>query len=203
MQRRQQKQYFEIRDRAYRAAVDSRIGLLMLHLPLPHPYAFYNRREHNFNLDASIDYLDNLALADRTLGELRLALEQARMWDDTTLLITADHGLRPDAWEGHLGWTDELEKLTGGVHGKTVPFILKLAHSSDPAQFSKQFSNVVSSNLVLAVLEGNVSSPSQAVAWLDTVTDHAAGQTAEKGTVTAREVSRSSAQPSAARAPSD
>ncbi len=167
LQRRQQKQYFEIRDRAYRAAVDPRLGVLLLHLPLPHPYAFYNRRERSFNLNGPIDYFDNLALADRTIGELRLALEQARLWTDTTLLITSDHGIRPDNWEGRLGWTDELERLTKGVHGKTVPFILKLAGEHEPVQFPKQFSNVVSSRLVLAVLAGSVSTAPQAVTWLD------------------------------------
>lgn len=167
LQRRQQKQYFELRDRAYRAAVDPRVGMLLLHLPLPHPYAFYNRRERSFNLNGPIDYFDNLALVDRTVGELRLALEQARLWDDTTLLITADHGIRPDAWEGHLGWTDQLERLTGGVHGKTVPFILKLAGRHESAQFSKQFTNVDSSRLVMAILKGEISTASQAVACLN------------------------------------
>ena len=186
LQHRQQKQYFEIRDRAYRAAVDPRLGMLMLHLPLPHPYAFYNRRERSFNLNGPIDYFDNLALADRTLGELRLALEQARLWNDTTLLITSDHGMRPDTWEGHLGWTDELERLTGGVHGKTVPFILKLAGAHEPFQFSKPFSNVASSRLVLAVLTGNVSTPSQAIAWLDSfAADSSSGHTSEKPRVVA------------------
>ncbi len=113
-------------------------------LPLPHPFAFYNRRAKNFVLNDTLDYFDNVALVDRTVGELRLALEQARMWDDTSLLITADHGIRPDAWEGRLGWTEQMENLTKGVHGKTVPFILKLAGSSEPVQFTKPFSNVVS-----------------------------------------------------------
>jgi hypothetical protein len=186
LQRRQQRQYFEMRDRTYRAAVDPRVGLLVLHLPVPHPYAFYNRLERSFNLNAPIDYFDNLALADRTVGELRLALEQARLWDDTTLLITSDHGLRPDAWEGHLGWTDELERLTGGVHGKTVPFILKLARSHEPLDYPKQFSNVASSGLVLAVLEGTVATPAQASAWLDTfVAEHPPVHTLEKTPVVA------------------
>jgi len=181
LQRRQQKQYFEIRDRAYRAAVDPRLALLVLHLPLPHPYPFYNRRARSFDLDGSLDYFDNLALADRTIGELRLALEQARLWDDTSLLITSDHGIRPDAWEDHLGWTDQLEKLTGGTHGKTVPFILKLAREHQGAQFPKQFSNVASSRLILAVLEGKVSTAPQAVSWLDAfASEHLSGETSAK-----------------------
>jgi len=167
LQSRQQKQYFEIRDRAYRAAVDPRIGLLLLHMPLPHPFAFYNRRTKSFNLDGELDYFDNLALVDRTIGELRLSLEQARLWNDTTLLITSDHGFRPDAWVGRYGWTPELEQRAGKNHGARVPFILKLAGEQLPRQFSKSFSNVICAALALAVLDGHVSSPEQAVEWLN------------------------------------
>jgi Sulfatase len=174
LQQRQQRQYFEIRDRAYRAAVDPRIGLLVLHLPLPHPFAFYNRKEKSFNLDGKLDYFDNLALADRTIGELRLALEQARMWEDTTILITSDHGIRPNEWEGRYGWTDELERLTKGQHGKTVPFILKLAGAQRPAEFTKEFCNVLSGSLALAVLDGKVSTSEQAQEWLEGAISHGA-----------------------------
>ena len=140
----------------------------MLHLPLPHPYAYYNRRQRSFDLGGTtLDYFDALALADRTLGELRKALEQARLWDQTSLLITSDHGIRPDAWEGRYGWTEELEKLTGGKHGNEVPLIVKLAGAQPHASFTTPVSNVVSSGLVLAVLEGRVRTSQEVVDWLD------------------------------------
>ena len=62
IQRRQQKQYLEIRDRAYAAAVNPSIGLAYLHFPVPHMLPIYNRRAGNFDLQAGLDYLDNLAL---------------------------------------------------------------------------------------------------------------------------------------------
>jgi hypothetical protein len=167
VQDQQQKEYFELRDRAYRASVDPRIGLLILHLPLPHPYAFYNRREKSFNMQGTLDYLDGLALTDRTAGELRLALEQARMWDNTTLLVTSDHGLRPSVWDGHYGWTEEMLELTQGRHNTEVPFILKLAGTQPPAVVTQPINNVVSASLIMDLLTGKLRTTQQVVDWLE------------------------------------
>ena len=167
IQRDQQSQYFRIRDQAYSRAVDPKIGLLFVHFPTPHPFPIYNRREGSFNLRGPLDYFDNVALVDRTLGELRRALEQSGLWDRTALLITADHGVRPQAWAGHLGWTAELDRLTGREAPVTVPFILKLPRQTSPAVVEKSFSNVLAGDLGLAVLRGAVSTPAQAAAWLN------------------------------------
>jgi hypothetical protein len=167
----QQANYFAARDFAYRDAADPRIGLLFVHFPTPHPFPIYNRRAGDFNLNGPLDYFDNLALVDRTVGELRKLLERAGMWDQTSLLITADHGLRPGGWIGRLGWTDELDKLTGRQLPVNVPFILKLPGEKSGVVVDKTFSNAVSAHLGLAVLGGTVSTPAQAVTWLD---EHAA-----------------------------
>jgi hypothetical protein len=166
IQQRQQSQYFEIRDRAYAAAVDARIGLAYLHFPAPHMLPIYNRRAANFDINAKLDYLDNLALVDRTVGELRRKLEHAGLWDSTTLLISSDHGLRPELWRNRLGWTEELERLTAGHTSANVPFIVKLAGSRNAALVQEPFSGVLTGDLALAVLRREVSTPNQAVAWL-------------------------------------
>ena len=167
VQQDQQLQYFEARDWTYRAAVDPNIGMIFVHFPTPHPFPIYNRREKSFALRGTEDYFDNLALVDRTVGELRRALERAGLWDQTAVLITADHGFRPGAWTGHLGWTDELDRLTKHQAPVNVPFIVKLPEEITGAIIDKPFSNVATGDLGLAVLSGAVSTPAQAVAWLD------------------------------------
>jgi hypothetical protein len=166
VQSQQQQEYFQIRDHAYAAAVDPRIGFMLLHFPTPHMYAIYNRWRRDFTLDASIDYLDNLALVDRTLGELRGRLEGAGLWDQTTLLITADHGFRPNLWQGRYGWTDNMERISEHGASGLVPFILKLAGKHEHVIVDRQFSNIVSSDLALAVLRGQISTASQAADWI-------------------------------------
>jgi hypothetical protein len=167
VQKDQQLQYFQVRDWAYQAAVDPQVGLIFVHFPTPHPFPIYNRREHSFNLRGSEDYFDNLALVDRTVGELRGALEQAGLWDQTSILITSDHGFRPGGWAGHLGWTEELDRLTGHQAPLTVPFIVKLPGQHLGTVIDRAFSNVLSADLGLAVLSGAVATPDQAVAWLE------------------------------------
>jgi len=171
LQRGQQQQYFQIRDHAYRDAADPRIDLLLVHIPAPHPLPIYNRREGNFDLDGHpdkpLDYFDNVALADRTLGELRRAIEQAGLSDRTSLLVTADHGLRPGAWIGRVGWTEEMDRLTERHPPETVPFILKLAGQKQPLRVERAFSNVAAADLALAVLGGKVATPEQAAAWMN------------------------------------
>jgi Sulfatase len=167
VQSQQQQEYFQIREHAYIDAVDPRIGFLMLHFPTPHMYAIYNRWRRDFTLDSTIDYLDNLALVDRTLGELRAELESAGLWDRTSVLITADHGFRPDMWRGRYGWTQNMERISAKGTSRLVPFILKLAGKQDHVVVDRSFSNMVSADLAMAVLSGQISTASQAADWIE------------------------------------
>jgi hypothetical protein len=167
LQGQQQQEYFQIREHAYTDALDPRISFLMLHFPTPHMYAIYNRWRKDFNVDSTSDYLDNLALVDRTIGELRAELETAGLWDRTNLLITADHGFRPDMWRGRYGWTQNMERISAKGTSQLVPFILKLAGQHDHVVVDHPFSNIVSTDLAMAVLGGRISTASQAGEWID------------------------------------
>ena len=167
VQRRMQQQYFLIRDRAYAAAVDPHIDFLFVHFPTPHMFAIYDRHRREFTLSSSNDYLDNLALVDRTVGEMRHTLERAGLWEKSAILISADHGLRPALWRGHYSWTEEMDRVTAGGASETVPFIVKPPGRNAPMVYGMPFSNVVTGALNLAILGGQVSTPKQIAAWLD------------------------------------
>jgi sulfatase-like protein len=167
IQQDQQRQYLAIREAAYREAADPRVGLLFVHFPTPHPFPIYDRRSHTFELRAGLDYFDNLALVDRTIGELRRTLEQAGLWKRTALLIGGDHGLRAAQWKGQLGWTEEMDRLAGAYTPLDVPFLLRLPGSTQPATVTRSFSSVISAEVVLSVLRGEISTPAQAAAWLE------------------------------------
>lgn len=167
VQRWHQKQYFQIRDRAYADIADKRLDFVFLHFPVPHPFGLYDRRRGDFQLTRSLGYADNLALVDRTVGEIRRQLEQAGLWDSTSIVITSDHGLRPSLWRGHMGWTDEMERLTGGRQSETVPVIVKLAGQSQGVVYDRPFSNVVCGDLSLAMLSGEIRTADDVVRWLD------------------------------------
>jgi hypothetical protein len=166
VQQRQQQQYFQIRDAAYAGAADPRIGLLFAHFPTPHFFGIYDRKRQDFTLGDRLSYADNLALVDRTVGELRRALERAGLWESTALLITSDHGLRPDVWRNHMGWTAELNRLTIAGQSEIVPFILRLPGQGHGNVFEQPFSGVAAADLVLGVLNGRISTYEGASDWL-------------------------------------
>jgi hypothetical protein len=167
VQSQQQQEYFEIRDHAYADALDPRIGFMLLHFPTPHMYAIYNRWRKDFTLESTTDYLDNLALVDRTVGELRAQLEAAGLWDQTSILITADHGFRPEMWQGRYGWTENMERISEKGESHLVPFILKMAREHEHLVVDRPFSNVIVSDLAMAVLGGQISTASQAADWIE------------------------------------
>jgi hypothetical protein len=166
LQRHQQQQYFRIRDHAYQDAVDKQIDFLFLHFPTPHLFAIYDRHNQDFALSSKTTYFDNLALVDRTVGELRHRLEQAGLWDSTSILITSDHGLRPQLWHGRLNWTPEFDRLLATGTSPLVPFILKLAGSHEGVIYDQSFSSVVEGEMALAVIKNEVTTPRQAAEWL-------------------------------------
>ena len=167
VQRRQLQQYFRIRDHAYAEAVDKQIDFLFIHFPLPHLFAIYDRKRKDFTLSGSTSYFDNLALVDRTVGEVRRTLEQAGMWSTTSIVITSDHGLRPDMWRGGYNWNEELERLTAGGQSQTVPLIVKLAGENRGVVYNRSFSNVVTGDLIVDMLRGRVTTATDIAAWLD------------------------------------
>ncbi|MEQ1949329.1 MAG: sulfatase-like hydrolase/transferase [Bryobacteraceae bacterium] len=165
-QEQQQREYFQIRDRAYRDAVDPRLGLLYVHFPTPHLFAIYDAKRKDFTLSDKTTYFDNLALVDRTVRELRAKLEQAGLWDSTTLLISSDHGLRREIWKGSRNWSPKFDQLLESGSYPVVPFILKLAGQTQHVAFDPRFSAVVTGNLALSLLSGDVKTSQQAADWL-------------------------------------
>ncbi|HEU0178271.1 MAG TPA: sulfatase-like hydrolase/transferase [Blastocatellia bacterium] len=89
------------------AAADANLSLAMIHFPAPHLPFLYDRRKDDFSLEDGYSYYDNLELVDRTLGELRRAMEAARVWDDTIVLVSSDHWWRVDDWQKEHLRTDE------------------------------------------------------------------------------------------------
>ena len=117
--RRHLASYQALQAAGLRLASDRSLGFALIHLPVPHAPAIYDRRTGHFSLSVSGDagYFDSLALADRSLGELRRAMEANGSWTSTTVMLFADHGRR---------------SLADGVSvaHPEVPLLVKLAGST-------------------------------------------------------------------------
>src|SRR5205807_2671437 len=99
-------------------------------------------------------YLDGLALVDRTVGDLRAALERVGLWDRTTVLLSSDHYFRSS-------------RLFDQREDHRIPFLLKLAGQKSSFHYSRPFSTIVDGRLLLAVLAGEVGDAASVSEWLD------------------------------------
>jgi arylsulfatase A-like enzyme len=151
------ERFAELGDLALRAATDGRFALVLLHLPLPQPPAIYDRttgRLTSWNFARpGAGYLDNLALADRVVGELRRGLDRARLGDRTWIVLSSDGW-----WHGP---THEDEP-----RGRRVPFLIRPPDGGRPAHVDNAFNTLATHDLVLAILRGSISDTREAAAWL-------------------------------------
>jgi hypothetical protein len=152
-----------------RFAIDPSLALVLLHFPVPHIPGIYSRAEGRLSPATSGNYFDNLALADRLMGELRQLMESAGEWDRTAVLVTADHGWRRRLWKSSLLWTREEDTSFAQLRDTRenhVPFVLKLPGEHGTYQFHQGFNTVLTRRLLVSILRGEVQTPEQAAAWI-------------------------------------
>jgi arylsulfatase A-like enzyme len=114
------------------------------------------------------NYLDNLALVDRTLRDLRGVMQRAGVWGSTVVLVTSDHPFRPSFFHTeHPSWPAEENAALGGARDPQIPFILKLSEQTEGVRYDAPFNTVVTHDLLLALMRREVSTPAQVVSWLD------------------------------------
>jgi hypothetical protein len=132
-------------------------GLALLHFPPPHKPGVYLPAQHRFadrSLPVVEGYFNNLALADRILGELRKAMLNCSEWDKTWVVLSADHS-----------WRDSPEY--DGRRDLRVPFLVKAPGAGQPIVYLRAINTVLTHDLILAILRGEVTNRQQTATWLD------------------------------------
>ena len=161
--------YRGIMDAATKAATTPELGLVLIHNPIPHPPGIYNRAEGKFEMEAPSSYLDGLALADRSLGEIRRAMEEAGLWESSFVLISSDHWWRSDLWKGSPSWSPEDDELSAArekIHQR-IPFLVKASYQANPMVYDAPFNTVLTHDLLLSILRGELSDPASVGRWID------------------------------------
>lgn len=156
VRQRHLKRYWAMLEASKKMVADPKLGLVVLHLSVPHEPAIYRRDKgeltlFNFHNDW---YFDNLALADRTLGDLRREMERAGLWDQSTVILTSDHALR---------WYAMLDETVD----PRVPFLVKMAGQRQEIVYHGLLKSLIAHDLTLAVLRRELSRPEQVTQWMD------------------------------------
>jgi arylsulfatase A-like enzyme len=156
--------YRRTRQAALRAIVDPRLNLVFVHWSVPHLPPIYDAAKDTFSNDDTRTYLDNLRLVDRTVRDIRLTLENASLWDSSTILMTADHPLR-------LGngprWMELRRSIGNLTQTSEVPFLLKMAGQKQGFAYNTPMQTIVTKDLLRAIMKGEISLPEQVALWLD------------------------------------
>jgi hypothetical protein len=132
-------------------------GLVFLHLPPPHGPGVYLPEENEFTCNGiapPAGYFNNLVLADHQLGVLRHEMETSGQWDTSWVILSADHSWRKS-------------KMYDGIRDYRVPFLVKSPGQTESISYSHQFNTVLTHDLVLSILRGEVTNQAGAEALLD------------------------------------
>lgn len=148
--------FLNLAEAARQMASDDVPGLIFAHLLMPHPPSVY---DEDIGLgDGSrlrwAGYLGNIVLADREFGRIRNAMIDSGTWGRTTVIVTSDHH-----------WRSQLEALGGHLDCR-IPFLFKPVNGGPPRTLSEPFNTIVTKDLVLATLRGEVTTSEDAETWI-------------------------------------
>ena len=127
-------------------ANDPQLGLVFIHLPVPHAPEIYDRRSGRLTPYALHKdwFFDNLVIADQTLGQIRSSMQRTGLWDKSAIILTSDHSLR----EGMMAHPHPVP---------LVPFMVKMPGQSRGTTFDSPFTTEIIRPLVEAILRGEVT----------------------------------------------
>jgi hypothetical protein len=151
---------------ARRLVSDENIDFAFVHLYLPHPPGFYNRKTGKVAIGGS--YIDNLALTDRSLGDLMQALGTTKSAGETTLIVSSDHSWRVGIWRDGFGWTEEDELASGHGHFDQRPTLMvRLPGETAPTDIVRPVPLLAMHGMIERMLAGGLGDPQQLEEWAE------------------------------------
>lgn len=130
----------DLRARSVAALEHSDADFIFLHLPIPHPPAIYSRHTGKFVDSSGASYLDSLALADQTLGELMAAMQASSRRPDTMVIVNGDHSWRISLWRDRLHqWVPEDQRVSRGIFDPRPFLMVHLPGQSSPGTEAAPF----------------------------------------------------------------
>jgi len=143
---------------------DEQMGFVFIHLAVPHPPGVYDRRTEQTRNSGS--YLDNLALADRDLGELLAAVSSTNRANRTTIVVCSDHSWRVPMWRNSLIWTQEDERASNGFFDSRPVLIVHFPEQTAGVEVKQPENSLILHAMLEAMLRGEIANRQQLAAWI-------------------------------------
>ncbi|NBX68872.1 MAG: hypothetical protein EBR01_07920 [Proteobacteria bacterium] len=130
-------------------------SLLYLHFPIPHAPWIYDVNSKELSPWVSkvpANYFSNVKLVDKTLGDLRRALESVGDWKNVTVIATADHSWR------------ESENYDG-KRDLRIPFLVKMP-DSQVSEVNFPVATIHTIDFIIQVLERKILTSEKLISWM-------------------------------------
>lgn len=140
-------------DQSLQMAADPSLGLLVFHYPVPHPPG---------------GYIANLKRCDEILGRLLAEVHRAGLADRTAIIVSSDHGWRPEIWSHTADWSEDEQRLAGAISKERIPFVVHLPWSLPPkgVMVGSRWNSVHTGEIVERILAGAMNSADELAAFL-------------------------------------
>jgi hypothetical protein len=151
------RDYNSIMGQARNLIRNGQIHFVFVHLPVPHPPGIYNRDTHK--LCECGNYLDNLTLADDTLGVLLQQINQTPWAGQTTVIVSSDHSWRIPLWKPRREWTPEEEAISRGHFDERPVFLVHFPGQKSSQDVVTPVPELKEHDIIASMLQGKIKNP--------------------------------------------
>ncbi len=129
-----------------------------IHFPVPHWPA----------VKEGGTFRDNMEAADQSLKSFRVLLQKHHRWEESTIIVIADHWFRDPGPRAPKNYLDFCRGFEGRwtIRDHRVPFLIKFPNQKVGTSIDKPFNLIVLRSLIAALRSGELKEPGQLGQWL-------------------------------------
>ena len=158
------QEYRNVMARTHALIENNQIRFVFLHLPVPHPPGIYDRQHHTLRPGGT--YLDNLVLADDTLGALLQEINATPSASRTTVIVSSDHSWRIPLWRPAPDWSAEEERASGGRFDDRPVLLIHFPGQNSGNDVNTPLSELLEHDIIADMLRGKINNSEDLAAFL-------------------------------------
>ena len=156
--------YLDLMRNAHALIENSQIRFVFMHLPVPHPLGIYDRQRHMLRTGG--DYLDNMVLADDSLGTLMREIDATPSASQTTVIVSSDHSWRILGWRHDASWSGEEERASGGRFDQRPVLLIHFPGQTSGNDVNTALPEMLEHDVIAEMLRGRMNKPEDLSAFL-------------------------------------
>jgi hypothetical protein len=158
------QEYRNVVARAHALIENNQVNFVFLHIPTPHPLGIYDRRHHMLRPGGT--YLDNLVLADDTLGALLKEIDATPSASRTTVIVSSDHSWRIPLWRPAEGWSAEEERASRGRFDDRPVLLIHFPGQNSGNDVNSAQPELLEHDIIAGMLLGKLNNSDDLAAFL-------------------------------------